>query len=114
MTDNYIDVKHEYFGLPNHDGHRLRTVDVWYAVRPSSPQFTVVDYEDTDLPGSKVDLETAWTVHKAGLDQIIIVDRDDINGLRRLLDEIEHGMDRRDMEALHASLEEVDNDDESE
>lgn len=113
MTDNYIDVKHEYFGLPDEEGHRLRTVDVWYAIKPSLPEFNVVDYQDQTIPGSEAMVGTAWSIHKAGMSQIYIVDRDDINGLRRLLDELEHDMDRRDMEALHEEFK-LDTDGESE
>lgn len=101
VTDNYIDVKFEYFGLPDEDGLRLRTTDVWFATRPSYPSYAVVTPDDKVLPGKESILQTAWLLDKAGLDRILIVDRDDINGLRALLDELEHDFDRRDMEDLH-------------
>lgn len=101
VTDNYIDVKFEYFGLPDEDGLRLRTTDVWFATRPSNPRYAVVAPDDSVLTGKESVLETAWTIDKAGMDRILIVDRDDINGLRALLDELEKDFDRRDMEELH-------------
>jgi hypothetical protein len=106
VTDNYIDVKHEYFGAPDDDGYRLRSVDVWYATKPTIPQYGLVDYEDHKIEGAQADIKTAWTVAKAGQDTIYIFDRDDINGLRALLDKLELDFDRRDMEDLTAEFHE--------
>lgn len=111
VSDNYLDVKHEYQGLPNADGMRVRFVDVWFAVRPSAPSYDVVDNQGKPIPGGGVNIETAWSLHKAGLNQLFIIDRDDINGLRKLLDVIEQDMDRRDLEALTREFD-LDNDDE--
>jgi hypothetical protein len=100
MTDNYIDIKHEYFGPPDDNGFRLRSVDVWYATKPTVPQYGLVDYDDKIIEGAQADVKTAWTVAKAGQDTVYIFDRDDINGLRELLNELELDFDRRDMEEL--------------
>lgn len=111
-SDNYIDIKHQYFSAPDEDGVRLRTTDVWFATKPSSPSYATVDYNDKVFPGHEAEVTTAWSIDKVGLHKILIVDRDDINGLRRLLDELENYFDRKDMEALHESLQpEVDNED---
>ena len=112
VTDNYIDVKYEYFGVPDDNGLRLRTRDVWYATKPTVPEFHIVDNQDHPIPEFQADVTTSWTINKAGIGQVIIHDRDDINGLRALLDELEKDFDRRDMEALHASLLVSDEDDE--
>lgn len=114
VTDNYLDVKHEYFGLPNDEGVRVRTVDVWYATRPTSPEFSIVNHLDQVIDDQEASVTTGWCIEKAGMDRIYIFDRDDINGLRALLDRLEQDFDRRDMDALHASMAEVDNSDEDE
>lgn len=108
VTDNYIDVKFEYFGLPDEDGIRVRTTDVWFATRPASPHYALVAPDDSVLPGKETTVETAWFIDKAGMNRILIVDRDDINGLRALLDELEKDFDRRDMDSLHKSLDSED------
>ena len=112
VTDNYIDVKHEYFGAPDDNGFRLRSVDVWYATKPTVPQYGLVDYDDHKIEGAQADVKTAWSIAKAGQDTIYIFDRDDINGLRALLDKLELDFDRRDMEDLTASVLEDDKEDE--
>lgn len=112
-SENYIDVRHEYYGLPDEEGQRLKTTDVWYAVKPSLPEYSIVDYKDQDVPGNDIRVNTAWSLHKAGMSSIHIIDRDDIAGLRHLLNELEKDMDRRDMEALHEEFK-LDNEDESE
>lgn len=104
-SDNYIDVKYEYFGPVNDDGLRLRTRDVWYATKPTVPEFHVVDNKDKEIPEFTADVSTAWTIGKAGASQIHIVDRDDINGLRELLNVLERDMDRRDMDELIKGIE---------
>lgn len=110
MTSNYIDVSHEYYGLPDDDGLRAKRTDVWYAIRPTAPQISVVDHKSDPLPGHEVRITTAWMLGKAGLEVPYIYDRDDIAGLRRLLDAIELNMDREDMEELHRSLDNEEND----
>lgn len=101
---NYIDVEHEYFGPPDEDGLRTKRKDVWYAVRPTPPGIGLVTYDDAPLPGAQGVITTAWSINKAGLDVIYIYDRDDLNGLRALLDNIELKMDQEDMVALQKSL----------
>ena len=112
-SENYIDVKFEYFGVPDDNGLRLRTRDVWYATKPTIPEFHVVDKDDNPVPEYEATVDTAWTIGKAGLPNIIICDRDDINGLRALLDSLEAEFDRRDMDKLHAQFNEPDTDEES-
>lgn len=108
-SDNYIDVKWEYTGLPDENGLRLRTRDVWYATKPTVPEFHVVDKDDAPVPDHEVVVDTAWTIGKAGLNNIIIIcDRDDINGLRALLNSLESEFDRRDMDKLHAQFNDAD------
>ena len=103
-SDNYIDVKHEYFGLPDNEGLRLRTRDVWYAMRPTVPEYHVVDKDDNIVPEWEASVDTAWTISKAGLSHVVISDVDDINGLRKLLDALEFNFERRAMEGLFDSL----------
>lgn len=112
VTENFVEVKHTYFGTPNDDGLRVKSVDVWYAVRPSPPAYTVVDHTDASIDkGTDPDIKTGWSVHKAGLPGLYIFDRDDINGLRELLDGLEQEFDRRDMESLMDTFKESDDDD---
>lgn len=116
VTDNYAEVRHEYFGAPDDSGVRRGTVDVWYAVRPSAPVIRFVDNKDDLIKGAPTaEFNTGWTLFKAGADSIYIFDRDDINGMRKLLDTLEADMDRRDMEDLmgdfQAPEESEDNDD---
>lgn len=99
-TEHYIDVHYEYYGLPDEDGLRIKSTDVWFATKSSAPDYVVVDYKDDPIPGYAQTIITAWSIHKAGLGDIFIVDRDDIQGLRCLLDSIEESMDRRDMASL--------------
>lgn len=114
INPNYIESRHEYFGLPNDEGTRVRSVDVWFATKPSSPEYGIVDYKDRVIDSQVASVVTAWCVEKAGMDRVYIFDREDIKGLRFLLDRIEADFDRRDMESLQARVREVDNDDESE
>jgi hypothetical protein len=104
MTDNYIDVSYEYFGTPDEEGNRPRFVDVWYATKPTAPQFSQVDNLGEAIIGHEARINTAWTLEKAGLDRIHIFDRDDVAGLRLLLDRLDAEFDRRDLEELHKSL----------
>lgn len=106
----YLDVKWEYFGVPDDNGLRLRTRDVWYATKPTVPEFHVVDKDDHPIPEFQADVSTAWTLGKAGLNNILICDRDDINGLRALLDTLEAEFDRRDMDELHRQFDNADAD----
>lgn len=101
---NYLDVSWEYFGPPDEDGLRLKHTDVWYAVRPTAPGVAQVTYDDEILPGHQAVITTAWSINKAGLDLVYIYDRDDINGLRALLDAIELKMDQEDMASLQDTL----------
>lgn len=119
VADRYLDVEHEYFTPPDEHNLRLRTVDVWYATRPSSPQQGLVDLKgepvklsdgDGNLLDTEVIIQTAWSLHKAGQNPFYIVDRDDVAGLRKLLDKIDADFDRRDMESL---TEEFNKEDES-
>lgn len=100
VTDNYIGVEHEYFGPPDDADVRLRSRDIWYASRPSQPRYGLVDLSDEPIPGHQTSARTAWSIGKAGLESPYIFDRDDINGLRKLLDQIEQKMDADDMTAL--------------
>lgn len=112
MTDNYIDVKHVYFGAPDDNGFRLKSVDVWYATKPTTPEYGLVDYDDKNIDGAQAAITTAWAIAKAGQDNIYIYDRDDINGLRELLNRLEEDFDRRDMEDLTREFQEENSDDE--
>ena len=116
MTDNYIDVKHEYFGLPDENGFRLRSVDVWFATKPSLPEYGLVTYDDELIDGAQADVKVAWTIGKVGQDAFYIFDRDDIDGLRELLNALEKDFEQREMEQLFKLVEEdnaeVDNPDE--
>jgi hypothetical protein len=118
-SENYIDVKYEYFGLPNDDGLRLRTRDVWFATKPTVPEFHIVDKDDNPVPEYEANVDTAWTIGKAGQTDFIICDVDDINGLRALLDALERDFERRAMEELlradsEENEDEVDSEDDSE
>lgn len=110
MTDyqkpNYIDVKFEHFGPPTTDGERLRTRDVWYATRPTEPEFHVIDRQGEVDPTFKADVQTAWTIGKAGSGHtLIIVDENDINGLRELLTRLEQEMEQAAMQELFKPFE---------
>jgi len=114
-SENYLDVKHEYFGVPDDNGFRLRSVDVWYAIKPSVPEYGLVDYNDKTIDGAQADVKTAWSIGKAGQDNLLyIFDRDDINGLRTLLDKLELDFDRRDMEELSREYHEESSEEEAE
>lgn len=110
VTDNYIDVKYEYFGLPDENGLRLRTRDVWFATKPTVPEFHVVDKDDNPIPEWNADVSTAWTISKAGLNNILICDVDDINGLRALLDKLEQDFEKRAMDELLSGFEQDEED----
>lgn len=113
MTENYIDVTYEYYSAPDDDGMRLKSEDVWYATKPTPPSYALVDLKDRPVPGYEAQVKAGWSIHKAGLTTLFIFDRDDINGLRALLDKLEHDFDRRDMEDLQKQFK-VDNDEEDE
>lgn len=101
MTDNFVEVKHSYFSPPDDEGVRLKSTDTWYAVRPSPPVYSLVDYTDKAIPDSPTSAAvTGWSLHKAGLSQVYIFDRDDIRGLRVLLDALDAEFDRKDLESL--------------
>lgn len=108
-SDNYIDVKHEYFGLPDDEGQRLRTRDVWFALKPTTPEYHVVDKDDQPIPEYQATVQTAWEIAKAGQPHMIIVDVDDINGLRKLLDALEADFERRAMDDLFKAVQEDEN-----
>ncbi|UVG35225.1 hypothetical protein SEA_CECE_219 [Microbacterium phage Cece] len=105
MTDNYIDARHEYLGEPNDEGVRVKRTDVWYAVRPTAPHLNLVTPDGEDDPDLQVDVTTAWTLHNASTTgPLIIVDQDDIDGLRKLLDAIEQKMHDENMDKLYAEF----------
>ncbi len=111
-SENYIDVKFEYFGVPDDNGLRLRTRDVWFATKPTVPEFHVVDKDDEVIPEYKADVSTGWSIGKAGLQEILIVDVDDINGLRALLDTLEQEFEIRAMAELTKEFNEPTDDEE--
>lgn len=106
VTDNYIDSKHEYFTPhPQDDEVQIKSVDVWYGIRPDPPQYSAVDLKGEDISGYEVEMNTAWRISKAGSgNDVYIYDREDIAGLRKLLDTLEDDFDRRDMEAMTAQF----------
>ena len=110
VTDHYIDVHHTYLSQPDDQGLRQKSKDVWFATKPASPEFSLVGPNEEEL-GDQATVATAWTISRAGHPGVYIFDRDDINGVRALLDELDKDFDRRDMEKLMASL---DNEDEDE
>lgn len=99
-SENYIDVKYEYYGVPDDSGLRLRTRDVWFATKPTVPEFHIVDKDDEVVPEFEANVSTGWSIGKAGLQEILIVDLDDINGLRALLDTLEQEFEIRAMAEL--------------
>lgn len=107
MTDNYIEAKHEYTGPHDDDGLRLRHVDVWYAHRPSAPGYVTIKHDDEPTEGPQAVVTTAWTLDRAGAERLTIFDREDIAGLRKLLDLLEEDFDRRDWEVLNSTLDVV-------
>ena len=113
---NYLDIHHEYYGPPDDEGIRLRSVDVWFATKPSLPEYGLVDPMDKIIEGAQAEVKVAWTISKVGQDAFYIFDRDDIDGLRELLNALERDFERRDMEQLFKLVEEdnagVDNPDE--
>lgn len=119
MTDNYVSIEHEHFGLPSedeeHKGKRVRYRDTWYAVRPTPPQIDVVLPDGSSDPDVVVMTSVPWSIHQSGNLTIEITSRTDIDGLRKLLDALEAKMDQNDMAALMASVQDdLDNEDENE
>lgn len=80
MNKNYIEVEHTYV-----DKDLAENFDIWYAVRPSPSRVRFSgDGEPTEFFGSSWEIE--------GLGPVLIHGREDIAGLRKLLDAIEEQM----------------------
>ena len=115
MSDHYISIEHEYFGVqPTDSGQRVRTRDTWYAVCPPPPKFHLVNPDDSVDEDVVIETSVPWTIHHSGNPHIEIADVDDIAGLRKLLDAIEAKMHDQEMTALYKHLEELDSDDKDE
>jgi len=101
VSTNYIDVRHEYDTPLAQEGFTMRRADVWYALRPSLPTFHVMDAEGNKVEDVEVSANLGWTLGQSGNgDGVMIFDRDDIVGLRKLLDALDLEFDRVDMERL--------------
>ena len=77
---NYIEVKNKYI---DSDGDTCE--DVWFAVRPTPATWTYKGRETGYTPELK---DEAWVI-QPGSGSIGVWDKDDIAGLRKLLDAIE-------------------------
>lgn len=116
VNRNYLESSHAYFSNPTEEGVRVKSEDVWYAVRPTPPKYDLVDYQDEHIPDAPVpEITTGWSLFKAGNQAFYIFDQEDIKGLRKLLDTLEQHFDAEAMEGLmkdfHAGEKDADDDD---
>ncbi len=102
MSQNYIEHLHEHYSPVTEDGVRVKAVDVWYAIQPTAPSRDLIDaFTEEKDPDVDIELFTPWTVYGVGHNgNIPIHGREDIAGLRGLLDKIEEKFDIDDFNTL--------------
>lgn len=85
---NYIEVVHEYIDEEHGDSNQ----DVYYAVRPSVSRYRLNTENNPTGPDWSEMFDPGWAL--SGGTSVYVYDKEDIAGLRKLLDAIEKELDK--------------------
>lgn len=91
MSDNYIEIEHEYrsTGESPRGKYVEKSVDVWYATRPSSSLFEYWPETEEEPEYETGKNHNGWAINGSNLS---IYTKEDVVGLRKLLDAIEESL----------------------
>jgi len=102
-SENYIEHHHHHMSAPSDEGFRTKNIDVWYATRPTVPSIEVINAFTEEVSDEfQFQAISPWTINMVGNPRVSVYGREDIRGLRGLLDAIEAQMDLEDLAKMLA------------